>query len=448
MHVYTARWVLPITSPPIADGAVAEEGGRIRYVGPASGAPRGIEVDLGESALMPGLVNVHTHLELTAMRGWLEDLTFRHWIIRLTKARAEVMTPDRLLASARFGIAEGLLAGITTYADTCESGVVHQALRDRGVRGVMYLEAFGPEPGQAPSSVSRLAERVAVYRARDTALVRTGVSPHAPYSVSDALFRAVGDLALRERLPVAIHAAESEAERRLVAEAEGEFADALRARAISVSPRAATTIELLDETGVLAARPLLIHCVNVTAQDLDRVRQRGCSIAHCPASNAKLGHGIADLAGMIERSIPVGIGSDSVASNNRMDVLDEARLAVLLGRARSRRWDSLSASTALELATHGGARALGLDAEVGSLEPGKAADLAAFALDGPRVLPVQEPESALVFARTGHRASLVAVAGEVLVRNGRLVRDFPDDERVVRDAAEDLRRFAAAPRND
>ena len=420
---------------------MAVERGRITYVGSREGAPAGERQDLGDCALMPGLVNTHTHLELTAMRGWLEDLPFRKWIIRLTKARQEVLTPDRLLASARLGIAEGLLAGITTYADTCESGATHQALRDMGVRGRMYLEVFGPQPEQAKESIEALGTRLTAFRQSDTALVGSGVSPHAPYSVSDALFTGAAMMAIAQQLPIAVHAAESEAEQRLVAEAAGDFADALRARNIAVSPRAASTVELLERTGVLESKPLLIHCVRASREDIRRIAKHGATIAHCPASNAKLGHGVADLAGFLEAGVAVGLGSDSVASNNRMDMLDEARLAVLFGRAVERRWDSLPAKLGLELATIGGARALGLDAEIGSLDTGKSADLAAFPLDGVHAQPVQDPESALLFATSGRGATLVTVAGEELVRNGRLVHDIADELATVREAATELQRF-------
>ena len=442
MKVYTARWVLPITRPSFEHGAVAVEDGRIAFVGPAKEAPAGEHVDLGECALTPGLVNVHTHLELTAMRGWLENLPFRKWIIRLTKARHQVLDADTLLASARMGIAEGLLAGITTYADTCESGAVHQALRDMGARGIMYLEVFGPHPDQAPASLKTLGERLSSLRLLDTSLVRSGISPHAPYSVSDTLFNGSAALAISEDLPIAVHAAESEAEQRLVTEAEGDFADALRARSIDVAARGRSTIELLDRAGVLRARPLLIHCVQARGDDIRRIADNDCAIAHCPASNAKLGHGVANLAGFLDAGIRVGLGSDSVASNNRLDILDEARLALLFGRAVGRNWNTFPATMGLELATISGARTLGFDSEIGSLDVGKSADLAAFPLDGFHAQPVQDPESALLFATSGRGVTLVTVAGNELVRNGHLVRDVTEDLDTIRQAALELRRLS------
>jgi 5-methylthioadenosine/S-adenosylhomocysteine deaminase len=440
--VYTARWVLPISRPSFENGAVGVDHGRIAYVGPASDAPKADTVDLGDCALMPGLVNTHTHLELTAMRGWLEDLSFRKWVLRLTRARQEVLDPPKLLASARMGIAEGLLAGITTYADTSESGVVHRAMREMGVRGLMYLEVFGPQPENARAAMEQWSERAAAIRTSDTALVRTGISPHAPYSVSDDLFAAAARVSIEEQLPIAVHAAESEAEQRLVAEAAGDFADALRARGIGVAPRASSTIVLLERAGVLKARPLLIHCVRADRDDIRRIADNGCGVAHCPASNAKLGHGIADLAGLLDADVAVGLGSDSVASNNRMDLLDEARLSVLLHRAVSRQWNSSPATLGLELATIGGAKALRLEAGIGSLDVGKSADLAAFPMDGLHAQPVQEPESALLFATSGRGARLVTVAGQELVRHGALVHGVEEDVATVRAAATDLRRSA------
>lgn len=421
MRTYTARWVVPIATPPIADGAVTVDHGRIVYVGPRAGAPASDVTDLGDAVLIPGLVNVHTHLELTAMRGFLEELPFRRWILRLTKARAAVLNAELLLASAKAGIAEGLLAGVTTYADTCESGVVLQALAEMGVRGVMYQEVFGPDPAQCDASMAALTERLARLRPLVTPRVRLGISPHAPYTVSDALFAACARLAADEGWPVAVHLAESEAESQLVRDGRGMFGDALRARGIPVAPRADSPVFLLDRLGVLTQRPLLIHCVRTSAADIARIARHDCAVAHCPVSNAKLGHGIAPLLALRDAGVRVGLGTDSVAANNRLDLLDEARTAILMQRAASQRFDAITAADILSMATLEGARALGIDDEVGSLEVGKRADLAAFSLGSPRATPSYAPEDALVWAVAGRDASLVVVDGEERVLDGRLV---------------------------
>ena len=153
MTSYHARWVLPITEPAIENGTVTVEHGRIAYVGPRRDGA-GDSVDLGDAILMPGLVNAHCHLELTAMRGFLEDLDFRRWILRLTSAKRAVLTTEALLDSARLGLEEGIRAGITTYADTCDSGVVLDAMIEYGVRGIMYQELFGPDPAQCEASIT------------------------------------------------------------------------------------------------------------------------------------------------------------------------------------------------------------------------------------------------------------------------------------------------------
>jgi cytosine/adenosine deaminase-related metal-dependent hydrolase len=420
---YRARWIVPISSPPIADGVVAVDGDRIAYVGPSAGAPPGADHDLGNALLLPGLVNAHCHLELTAMRGFLEDLEFRRWILRLTNARRAVLDREALLDSARYGIEEGIRAGITSFADTCESGVVIQAMREAGVRGVMFQEVFGPDPAQCASSIAELREKVGGLRYLETPLVRVGVSPHAPYTVSDDLFRATADLAREQRLPMAIHIAESELERQLVVEASGAFADGLRKRGIDVTPRGRSSIDLLSSLGVLDVGPLLIHCVRVDERDIQFIARSRSPVAHCPASNAKLGHGVAPLTELLAAGVTVGLGSDSVASNNRMDILDEARLALLTQRARALSSNMPDARAVLELATIGGARAIGMSELVGTLEVGKQADLAAFALGAHA--PTHDPVAAAVHSIAGARARLVVVAGRVLLEGGALASPRP-----------------------
>jgi cytosine/adenosine deaminase-related metal-dependent hydrolase len=418
---YHARWVLPISAPPIRDGTVVEEGGRIVYVGSRDDAPGGTDRDLGDCALLPGLINTHTHLELTVFRGLLEDLSFRDWIVRLQGAKVAVMTPERFLDSARWGIAEGVRAGITSFADTCDSGVVLEAMRERGVRGIMYQEVFSPsaDPAIVREAAARLAEKLARHDALETELQQVGVSPHAPYTVSDPLFALVA----RSGRRIAVHIAESDAEHRFVCDGEGPFADALRARGFSVSPRASSPIALLAKLGVLDARPLLIHCVRVSDADIAAIAASGSTVAHCPISNAKLGHGIAPVLEMLDAGIPVGLGSDSMAANNRMHLLEESRAAVLAQRIRGERFDALAASRALELATLGGARALGLADRVGSLEVGKEADLAAFDLTGLAGTADADPPAALVFALGAEPAKFVAVAGIPKVWNWELLNE-------------------------
>ena len=416
---YHARWVVPISSPPVRDGIVAVDGARIEHVGAVDDAPEGADVDLGNVLLMPGLVNAHTHLELTAMRGFLEDLDFRRWILRLTNARRAILDRDALLDSARYGLEEGIRAGITAYADTSESGVVMQAMREAGVRGVMYQEVFGPDPAHCAESIGGLREKVAALRYLETPLVRVGVSPHAPYTVSNELFRATAELARELGLPMAVHIAESELEQSLVVEASGSFAEGLRRRGIAVTARALSPVQLLADLRILDVRPLLIHCVRVNARDIVTIADSRSSVAHCPASNAKLGHGVAPLDELLAAGVQVGLGSDSMASNNRMNILEEARLALLAQRARVGSCETPEAIEALELATIGGAQAIGVDTLVGTLEPGKQADLAAFSLDG--VGPTHDPVTAAIFSVSGARAQFVAVAGRPLVRDGQLV---------------------------
>jgi cytosine/adenosine deaminase-related metal-dependent hydrolase len=388
--------VRPVSGPDINDGTVVVEDDLVTFVGPRSSAPPGKDVELGDVILAPGLVNAHTHLDLTVLRGRFDGLAFFEWIRALTAARAE-LSPEQLLESARAGIRDGLLAGITTYADTAPNDAPFDAMRELGVRGIAYREVFGPDPKQCAASMAGLREAVSAMRSRETELVHVGVSPHAPYSVSDDLFAAAALFASEERLPLATHVAESLDESQLVADGNGAFADFLRGREIAVAPRGRTPIDMLARNGVPGANALLIHCICCDERDIATIAQHECGAATCPMSNRYFGHGTAPVEAMRAAGVRLGVGTDSMASNERMDVLHEARLA--LGAAAGER-------AAWELATLGGARALRLDRLVGILEIGKQADLAAF----PRDAPPDQPT----------RATFAAVAGRVLVNNGEL----------------------------
>ncbi|HVT38069.1 MAG TPA: amidohydrolase family protein [Gemmatimonadaceae bacterium] len=420
---YHARWVLPVSAPPIEDGTVVVEMDRITYVGPRAGAPLARDVELGDAVITPGLVNTHTHLDLTVLRGLPQGLTFFDWIRGLVAAR-DRLTPGEQLDSARLGVREGLQAGITTYADTAPSDAPLGAMLELGVRGIAYREVFGPDPAKCEAALSELRRNVAAMRARETRFVGVGVSPHAPYSVSDALYRAVADFARAQQLPLATHIAESADESRLVGGGEGPFAEFLRGRGISVSPRARTPVALLKECDVLGRNALLIHCVRADAEDIATIAGTGCGVATCPVSNRFFAHGAAPVGDLLAAGVRVGVGTDSMASNDRMDVWHESLLAAgfaLAGGVAPGHGDHRGA---LELATLGGARALGLDDRIGSLEAGKQADIAVFPLPRSHT-PRPADRDARAAGAPIMPAVLVLVAGRELVRGGRLANWRP-----------------------
>ena len=426
LTVYRAAWVLPVAQAPVRDGAVlVGRDGRIAAVGPRAAIepPEGAQVvELGEAALMPGLVNVHAHPELALFRGALEDLRFRDWILRLVGSKRAALHDADYDAAARWTMIESLRAGITTLAATEMSAAAAGALHEAGMRGIVYREVFGPDPSQADAAVADLRAAVDHLRATcETDLVRIGISPHAPYTVSDALFAAAAEYALSEGLPVAVHAAESEAEDDLVRRGGGDFAPGLNARGIATLVRGRSTVEMLDRLGVLRARPLLIHCVRLDSEDVARVADAGAAVAHCPVANAKLGHGLAPYPELRQAGVRVGLGTDSVGSNNRLDLLEEARTASLLHRARLASFDFLTPGEMLRMVTVDGARALGMEERIGTLEPGKDADLVAVSLAAPHARPVHDPVAAVFHAARGTDVVLAVVRGRVLQRNGKVL---------------------------
>lgn len=425
--LYRAAWVLPVSAPPLAHaGVLVDAQGRIAAVGRLAdladpGHAGSVEVvDLGSAILLPGLVNAHVHAELAAFRGLLEDLPFHAWIPAVRRIKQGCRpTPAELLAASLWTCAESLAAGITCFGATEDSDAAVHALRRTGLRGVVYREVFGPDPQHADTAALELAGRVAQLRALETELVRVGVSPHAPYTVSDELYRRVATYAAAESLPVAVHAAEAEAEELLVRHGEGPFAAGLRTRGIATPPRARSTIALLERCGILALAPLVVHGIRVDAEDMRLLAAAGARVAHCPTANARLGHGIAPVLELRAAGVDVALGTDSVASNNRLDLLEEARTAQLLQRARAGSGGALPATELLELATLAGARALGVADRCGSLEPGKDADLCAVRIDRVHARPLHDPLATLFHATRGSDVILTAVRGRVLYRDGR-----------------------------
>jgi 5-methylthioadenosine/S-adenosylhomocysteine deaminase len=424
LRCYTASWVLPVTAPPIRNGALLVDAeGRINAVGPLAGMPESAQrIDLGAAILLPGLINVHAHPELGAFRGLLDDLPFHEWIPSLMRCKAgAALTFDDFLTAARWTCVESLRAGVTTIGATEDSGAAVIALREARMRGLVYLEVFGPAPQQVGESMQMLEQKVERFRSQTSARVRIGVSPHAPYTVSDDLFSAVATYATHENLPVATHAAEAEAEDLLLRDGLGPFAAGLRSRGIATPARGHSTIAMLERTGVLACQPMLIHALRLSDDDMRIAAAAGATVAHCPIANARLGHGIARVVEMRAAGLNVALGTDSVASNNRLDILEEARVAQLLQRARLQSSGAFSSSELLEMATISAARALGIADRTGSLEVGKDADFCVVSLEQPHNIPAHDPLAALFHSARGSDVIMTAVAGEMLYVGGSVI---------------------------
>jgi cytosine/adenosine deaminase-related metal-dependent hydrolase len=431
ISIITARWVLPITSPSVEYGAVAIESGHIAAAGSLTEIrhkfPDAPVKDLGNAAILPGLVNVHTHLELTAFRGRLEEPRFQRWIAGLVRLKAERLVADDLIASAQLGCIEAIRSGITTLADTSEASAPMVALIESGQRGVIFQECFGPRPEQAEASLSELkakleahAERLVRAGGEAQARLSVGISPHAPYSVEQTLYQLATRFALDHKLDIAIHAAESADEADLMRDGSGAFGDSLRRRGIIPGGMGISTIRYFARLGVLDAAPLLIHCVTVDEEEIVMMAERGARVAHCPKSNAKFGHGIAPLSELRRSGLRLGLGTDSVASNNTCDLLEEARFCSLIHRAAQKDATVYTAEEMLRLMTIDGARALNMADRIGSLETGKQADLIAIDLQSAHNNPHYDPATAIIFSCSARDVVLTMVAGRVLYEGGRV----------------------------
>jgi len=399
--VLSADWVLPIGAPAISNGAVAIEDGRIAAVGTRDELGSGI--DYAGAAILPGFVNAHSHLEYAVYSGFGDGLPFTPWIVLHTERKARIGVPE-METIARLGAAECLASGITTIGDCSFSGAAATACAELGLRAIVYIEVFSQD-----GLTTQMRTRYEAHRARIEDVlsdrVRIGISPHSLYTASQELWEEAAALGL----PMATHLEESEAEREWLQTGTGPFAD---------YPIVRTSLDALAEGGLLSTRLTAAHCVYVDDNEIALLREHGVSVAHCPRSNALLGCGIAPLRKLLDAGITVGLGTDSPASTPSFDMFEELRAAVFFARARERRPEALTAAEALELATLGSARTLGLDAEVGSLEPGKRADLVVVSLEGSPFVPWEDPAAAVVLGGSPERVAATLVDGEVRYERG------------------------------
>ena len=404
MIAYQADWVCPATSDAVRNGYVLVKDGRIVRVGSEAPPPDVECVNFPGCAMIPGFVNAHTHLELTLFRDILGNLPFAEWIGQLVRIKYGSCTPEVLRLSARVGAIEMLRAGVTTVGEVMDVGSGWEAMLEFGLQGIAYQEVFGPAEEAAPGALSALQEKVDQHRKRETSTQRVGVSPHAPYTVSKPLYEGVRDYARRESLPMTAHIAESGDETLFVRDGTGPFAAAHGKRDIVVVARHARPVAYLDKLGLLGPDMLAVHVIEIDAEDLQRLRETGTFVVHCPKSNAFLGHGVARVADMRRLGIGVALGTDSVASNDSIDMFGEMR--------RAQEQQGLSFEDVFRMATTEGARALGMETQLGSLEAGKRAD---FAVVGLRDAVTDPVENIVRFAKPADVRSTYVGGREVRV---------------------------------
>jgi len=455
MTLLQADWVLPVSGPPLRRGAVVVRDGEIVAVGDATVLRGDLWAEpvreFPGCVLMPGLVNTHTHLEYSAFQGLRSPGGFGRWMLGLLRARRKLDLDD-YAASALWGAHECARSGVTCIADTTYEGwIVGRAAAAAGLRARVYVEAFGLDDSQLPAAMQRLEERVD--RLREECgqggaasngvapsrrnLVEAGVSPHAPYTVSARLYREVARFARRERLRLATHLAESQAEVDLLTGKKNPIMRAYQAANLwtgqNWTPPGLRPVRYLARTGALTPEALAIHVVQADADDIAALAATGAGVAHCPRSNLRLRCGNAPVAEMRAAGITVGLGTDSLASNDDLDLFAEMRAALSMSRARAAAGAPLPAlapGDVLRMATLDGARALGLDELVGSIEPGKRADLVAIGLSqepadvapaypaGPHAVAEMAPDLATLLAENATAADV-----RMTMVDGRVVFD-------------------------
>ncbi|MGE0558485.1 MAG: TRZ/ATZ family hydrolase [Burkholderiales bacterium] len=406
------RWIIPVDPAHVVlEGhAVVISGGRIAALLPepeaSSSYPDAERVFLPDHALIPGLVNLHTHAAMALMRGMADDLALMDWLQNhIWPAEGRMVSDEFVHDGTLLACAEMLRGGITCFNDMYffPEAAARAVLRS-GIRASLGIIALEFRSAYASDAQDYLAKGMALRDAmRDEPLLSFCLAPHAPFTVSDATFAQVATYAGELELPVHIH----------INETAQELDDSMKQHGVRPLAR-------LERAGLLGPGLIAVHAVHLDAGEIALFARHGCSVAHCPSSNLKLASGIAPVAGLLRSGVNIGLGTDGAASNNRLDLFTEMRLAALLAKGSSGDPTVMPAQQALECATLGGAKALGLQSRIGSITPGKQADLVAVNLAATAVTPCYDPVSHLVYAAGREHVSDVWVGGERLVAGSRL----------------------------
>ena len=407
-----AAWVVPVepTQTVLAGHSVAVKNGAIVAILPSPQAPEQFSarrhIRLPTHALIPGLVNLHTHAAMTLMRGLADDLPLMDWLNRhiwpteAHHASAEFVFDGTLLACA-----EMLRGGVTCCNDMYfYPGAVAAAALKAGMRATLGVIVFEFPTAYGSDAEDYLHKGLATRdEFKGEPLLGFSIAPHAPYTVSDKTFSRVLMLAEQLDCPIHVHLHETDDEIRH-----------------SLTEYGRRPLARLHDLGLLGPNLIAVHAVHLNEEEIATLARHGCFVAHCPASNLKLASGFAPVTKLLDAGVGVGMGTDGAASNNRLDVLGETRLAALLAKGVSGRADALPAHQALRMATLDAARALGLANRIGSLVPGKAADITAIDLSPLETAPCFDVVSDLVYAAERRQVSHVWVGGNLLVDQGKL----------------------------
>jgi len=412
--IWSARYVITEDAQRrvIDRGAVAIRGDRIAGVGTRAEMDARFQarrrLDRSDAILAPGLINTHTHAAMSLFRGIADDKKLQDWLEHyIFPAEAKNVSPDFVRWGTRLGCLEMLLGGTTTFTDMYYfEAIVAEVAVEAGMRGVLgeTIIGFPVADNKTPAEGLQYAERY-LARFRGDALVTAAVAPHALYTNSDETLRASRALANKFGVPLIMHLSETKKE-----------------NDDTVAQRHMTPTQVLDGLGVFGGRTVAAHCVWVDDDDIAILKARAVGVAHCPSSNMKLASGVAPVAKMLALDLAVGLGPDGPAgSNNDFNMFEEMDLAAKLQKVFASDPEVLPATTALEMATIRGARALGLEEEIGSLEPGKRADLIMVRLDRANAVPVYDPISQMVYALKADDVRDVMVNGRPLVRDGKIL---------------------------
>lgn len=391
--------------------AVAIEGDRILAVLPVADAttryPDAPRIQLPDHVLIPGLVNLHTHAAMTLLRGMADDLPLMDWLQNhIWPAEALLVSDEFVYDGTLLACAEMLRGGITCFNDMYffPEAAARATLR-AGMRAALGIIAVEFRSAYASDAQDYLTKGIALRDSlRDEPLLSFCLAPHAPFTVSDATFAQIAIYAGELDLPVHIH----------IHETAQEIRDSLAQHGVRPLAR-------LEKAGLLGPGLIAVHGVHLDDAEIELFARHGCSVAHCPSSNLKLASGIAPVTKLLQAGINIGLGSDGAASNNRLDLFAEMRLAALLAKGSTGDATAMPAQRALECATVGGARALGLQEQIGSIVPGKIADLTAVNLSATALSPCYDPISHLVYAAGREDVSDVWVGGERRLAAGKLV---------------------------